>query len=57
MSDLSNGPAGGLTGWLTMQQGLTPVIDSNARLGQYLQDEPLKRQQMQAEIQAQKSNR
>ena len=53
MSDLSGGPAGGLTGWLTMQQGLAPVINSNARLGEFLQDAPINREAKLAEIQAQ----
>lgn len=53
MSDLSNGPAGGLTGWLTMQEGLSPVIDRNARLGAYLRDQPLIQAQQQAQTQGQ----
>ncbi|HEY6022456.1 MAG TPA: hypothetical protein VIY48_22120, partial [Candidatus Paceibacterota bacterium] len=51
--DLSQGPAGSLTGYMTMMGAMGQNIDRNARLGAYLQDQPYVRAQQQAQTEGQ----
>jgi hypothetical protein len=53
MADLSNGPAGGLTGYMTMLGAMGENQDRTGRLAAFLQDQPYIRAQQAAQTQGQ----